>query len=58
MRNRVNVLLDCILENYSQLIDKGVFENMTIDELEESVTAMREKYEDTSFRNQTTLKSD
>lgn len=46
MKNRVNVLLDCILENYSQLINKGVFENMTIDELEETVTAMRDKYED------------
>jgi len=43
MRNRVNVLLDCILENYSILIKKKVFENMTIDELEDTVTAMRDK---------------
>lgn len=58
MRNRVNVLLDCILENYSQLITKKVFENMTHDELEETVQTMREKYEDSSFRNKTDLKKE
>lgn len=58
MRNRVNVLLDCILENYSQLITKKVFENMTNDELEETVQTMREKYEDSSFRNKTDLKKE
>lgn len=44
MKNRINVLLDCIQENYSILIEKNVFDNLTSEDLEDCISSLREKY--------------
>lgn len=44
MKNRISVLLDCIQENYSTLINNLVFENITISELENAIQILRDKY--------------
>jgi len=41
--NRISELINLIEENYSILATMGVFDNMTVVELEEAVEAMRQK---------------
>lgn len=53
-KNRIFIILDCISECYRECINNNVFENLTCEELEESIQILREKQENLVIhKNQT-----